>query len=243
MSKQPRKTEVVKKNLKQFNDAIKNFNKRLQNANKKGNITQRTYKTLLIDKDKKDFYRENIYTKRQFNKFIKQLEKATSKTLQKSTRQISKIGVELNKLAETRYEKILLKQAVEETNRLSRKGETIYQDIILNVKQENYQKALNRLSKIDIETTGKRERYIENFKRKYKEVFGKSIDEKFKKMTISQIKEIAKIPNMMNLLYEADSDPFASKSETKKRIDELFEEKRAKIMGKDDEDTIDINEL
>ena len=158
MSKKIFKTEIIKRNLKTFNKEVDNFNKRLKKVYKSKNIPANSYKTLIIDKDKKDFFRANIYTKKQFKKFVNNLKMATSKTL-KAGRDYRSLGTILNDLASTTYEKKILKQQLKNEELLNKTFGTSYKDIMVNValesdkgkQRQRYNKLFNRLLKINFE--------------------------------------------------------------------------------------------
>lgn len=244
MAKQVKKTKIIKDNLKAFNKAISSFNKRLKTANKKKYIDDRTYKMLLLDKQKKDFYRQTIYTKKQFNSFINDLKKANKDTLKKSKKDYSKLGSDLNKLAKTKYEKMLLQKEIKKANELTQKGESIYKDLIFNINEKNYEKAFTRLQKMELETSNKQKIYVENFKKAYKEAFGKNIDKTLKELTPYQIQQLAKIPNIIRQMYDTEYDPFMSEEKRKEYIDKILKEVENLENGeKIDISSIDIEEL
>ena len=239
MAKRVKKTKIIKDNLKAFNKEITAFNKRLKNANKKKYIDDRTYKMLLIDKPKKDFYRQTIYTKRQFNNFINDLKKANQKTLKTAKKNYSRLGTELNKLAKTKYERMLLQKEIKKADNLRAKGDEIYKDIIFNINEKNYGKAFTRLQKMELETTNKERIYIENFKKAYKKAFGKNIEKTLKELTPYQIKQLAKVPNVIRQMYDTEYDPFMSDEQRKEYIDNLLKEAGDLEAG----EKIDINEI
>lgn len=246
MSKRVKKTKIIKENLKAFNKSISAFNKKLKNANKKKYIDDRTYKMLLIDKPKKDFYRETIYTKRQFNNFISDLKKANEKTLKPAKKDFSKLGSELNKLAKTKYERMLLQKEIKKANKLNEKGEEIYKDIILNVNEKNYEKAFSRLQKMELETSNKQQIYIDNFKKAYKEKFGKDVSKILDSLTPYQISQLAKVPNIMQMISPKgdEYDPFTSDETIKEYIDDIL--KKAENIENGEKiniSEIDIDEL
>ena len=198
MAKKIVKTNIIKSNLKRFNQEITAFNKRLKQAEKKGNISPDTYKMLMIDKDKKDFYRANIFNKRQFNKFINTLNKATPDTLKKG-RSVKKLGSIVNELAQTRYEKMILKQQLEKVNLLQQTFGQSYKDILMNVallenkkaKKESYNKLFNRYLKLDYEIPNKTARFKETFTRIYKERFG--VNPNLEGISVSVLDRLAKL--------------------------------------------------
>ena len=220
------KTEIIKRNLKTFNTEIDNFNKRLKKALKTKNISQNTYKTLIIDKDKKNFFRANVYTKKQFKKFISNLKMANAKTLKKG-RDYRSLGSNLNELATTSYEKKILKQQIKNEELLNKTFGTSYKDIIFNVALESdvskqkkqYEKLFNRLLKINYEIPNKERVFRERFKEIYKERFG--VEPNLKGITTKAMKKLARNPRFdLNLL----SDPTQDDVDVKDEFDTLLKQ-------------------
>ena len=152
MAKYIIKTKIIKDNLKSFNKEINSYNKRLKTAEKKGSINNKTYKMLMIDKDKKDFYRQNIFTKKQFKTFINTLKKANKNTL-KAGRNVKKLGSIINDLARTKYEKQILKQQLNKVN-LLKAGRNVKKlgSIINDLAQTKYEKQIlkQQLNKVNL---------------------------------------------------------------------------------------------
>lgn len=226
MAKKILKTNIIKQNLKTFNKQINAFNKRLKNAEKKGAINEKTYKMLLIDKDKKDFYRANIYTKKQFNSFVNNLKKANKQTLKKG-RDVKILGSIVNDLAPTRYEKIILKQQLKKVNLLKQTFGQNYKDILLNVatlenknnRQLSYEKLFNRYLKLDYDIPNKTQRFKDTLEKAYKERFGVKPD--LKNISMQVLHKLSKLKkfDLRNL-----SDPLVDTSIVKEEFDEMIED-------------------
>ena len=240
MAKYIIKTKIIKDNLKSFNKEINSYNKRLKTAEKKGSINNKTYKMLMIDKDKKDFYRQNIFTKKQFKTFINTLKKANKNTL-KAGRNVKKLGSIINDLARTKYEKQILKQQLNKVNLLKETFGVSYKDILMNVatienKQNRnlaYDKLFNRFLKIDYDIPNKVRRFKEILEKEYKERFG--VLPNLKGVSMSKIHRLSKLKkfDLRNL-----SDPLIDTSLVKAEFDEMIDDSRKNKF----EDIEDIDE-
>ena len=224
MSKKIFKTEIIKRNLKTFNKEVDKFNKRLKKAYKSKNIPANSYKTLIIDKDKKDFFRANIYTKKQFKKFVNNLKMATSKTL-KAGKDYRSLGTILNDLATKKKKKKILKQQLKNEELLNKTFGTSYKDIMVNValesdkgkQRQRYDKLFNRLLKINYEMPNKDRVFKQRFIEIYKERFG--VEPNLKGITIKAMRRLARNPRFdLNLL----SDPTQDDVDVKEEFDELL---------------------
>ena len=229
---------------KELNKQISVFNNKLIKALKKGNIDKNTYTALLIDKPKKDYYREMIYTKKQFNFFKNTLKKANEKTLKITKRQFKNIGENLNELAKTAFEKKILQQQLKKQKYLKDTFGHRFSDYIMDVAikndKEKYYKLFNRILKMDYEVENKDKRYIENWKKAYKQRFGKRPKYQIDDPRI--IKEMLKNPN---LAIDNFYDPFKKDPEVKEDVDTNIKEikKQLKKGGYVDDDEINIDEL
>ena len=232
MAKSIIKTKIIKDNLKSFNKEINSFNKRLKTAEKKGTINNKTYKMLMIDKDKKDFYRQNIFTKKQFKTFINTLKKANKNTL-KAGRDVKKLGSIINDLAQTKYEKQILKQQLNKVNLLKETFGVGYKDILMNVatmenKQNRnlaYDKLFNRFLKIDYDIPNKTRRYKEIFIKTYKDRFG--IEPDLKNVSMAGIHKISKLKKLdLRNLSDETQDATIVKAE----VDEILENAKKGIF-------------
>ena len=222
------KTQLIKRNLKKFNSEVNSFNKRLKKALKKKNISETTYKTLIIDKDKKDFYKQSIFTKQEFNKFVSELKLANEKTLKQSTRNYKSLG-NFNELAQTTYEKKILSKRIKNEKDLESTFGTDYSDVLVDVAmgdKEKYRKAFKRLQSGYLIQDKKTRVFKETFKRLYKERFGKE-NKKIDRLTKNQIENLSHNPAFnLNLisppLNQDDEDEY--EKELKDNFDTLINE-------------------
>jgi len=222
------KTQLIKRNLKKFNSEVNSFNKRLKKALKKKNISETTYKTLIIDKDKKDFYKQSIFTKQEFNKFVSELKLANEKTLKQSTRNYKSLG-NFNELAQTTYEKKILSKRIKNEKDLESTFGTDYSDVLVDVAmgdKEKYRKAFRRLQSGYLIQDKKTRVFKETFKRLYKERFGKE-NKKIDRLTKNQIDNLSHNPAFnLNLispsLNQDDEDEY--EKELKDNFDTLINE-------------------
>lgn len=190
------KTQIIKRNLKSFNKNVANFNKRLKKAYKKNNITESTYKTLVIDKDKKNFYKQSIFTKNDFKKFVSELKLANDKTLKKSNKNFKSIGKSFNELAFSDYEKKILSKRLKNEKDLEATFGVDYNDILVDVAmgdKEKYRRAFKRLTTGYLIKDKKTYVFKETLKRLYKERFGKE-NKKIDKLTKEQITNLSNNP-------------------------------------------------
>ena len=240
---------MSKFNTRKFNKDVSAFNNRLKKALKKGNINKDTYKALLIDKPAKDFYRKTIKNKKDLTKFSSLLKKANADTLKPSKREFSKIGDNFNNLAKTRYEKIILKEQLQKNKYLKETFGHKYSDYIIDKaykidnkkgNTEEYYKLFNRLKNMDFEVDSRDKRYVDNWKKAYKERFGKSPRIHIDDPRI--IKEMLKNPN---LAIDNFYDPFSNDKELEEDVKRNIKEIKDKIKkGQyEDDDNIDIDEL
>lgn len=222
------KTEVVKRNLKKFNNEINNFNKRLKKSLKKNNISEATYKTLIIDKDKKDFYRQSIFTKQEFNKFVSELKLANEKTLKQSNKTYKNLG-NLNELAQTIYEKKILKKRLKNEKDLESTFGTDYKDVLVDVamgNKEKYRRAFKRLQSGYLIQDKRTRVFKETLKRLYKERFGKE-NKKIDRLTKQQLTNLSFNPAFNLNLISPNLNPDEGdeyEQELKEGFDTLIDE-------------------
>ncbi len=221
------KTQVIKRNLKKFNDEVNNFNKRLKKAYKKNNINESTYKTLIIDKDKKDFLKASIFTKNEFNKFVSELKLANEKTLKKSTKKYKTLG-NLNELAYTTYEKKILNKRLKSEKDLEATFGVDYNDVLVDIAmgdKEKYRKAFKRLETGYLIPDKKTRVFKETLKRLYKERFGKE-NKKIDRLTKNQIKNLSYNPafNLNLISPELDGGDDEYEQELQDQFDTLIDE-------------------
>lgn len=241
MANRIKKTKIIKENLKAFNREIEAFNKRLKTAEKKEAIDNKTYKMLMIDKDKKDFYRANIFNKRQFKQFISNLKKGNKETFKKG-RDVKKLGSIVNELAQTKYEKMILKQQLNKTKLLESTFGQQYKDILINVatnesktkRIEAYDKLFNRYLKMDYDIPNKASRYLKTLEEWYEKRFGTKADTKG--LTLKDIEKLSKLATFDLKLI---SDPTQNERDVKDQFDELLKNAKKGVFKEWDEE---INE-
>ena len=164
---------------------------------------------MIIDKDKKDFYKQSIFTKQEFNKFVSELKLANEKTLKQSTRNYKSLG-NFNELAQTTYEKKILSKRIKNENDLESTFGTDYSDVLVDVAmgdKEKYRKAFKRLQSGYLIQDKRTRVFKETFKRLYKERFGKE-NKKIDRLTKNQIENLSHNPafnlNLISPTFEQD---------------------------------------
>lgn len=221
------KTDLIKRNLKKFNKEVDNFNKRLKNAYKKKAINESTYKTLIIDKDKKDFYKQSIFTKNEFKKFVSELRLANENTLKKSSKNYKSIGDNFNELALTDYEKKILSKRLNNEKDLESTFGTDYADVLTDVAigdKEKYRKAFRRLTSGYLIKDKKTRVFKETLKRLYKERFGKE-NKKIDRLSKQQITNLSYNPAFnLNLISPDSYGDDEYEQELQKGFDDLINE-------------------
>lgn len=228
MKKRGKKIEFKLKgaDLKKFNNAIKNFNNRVKKAFNDKKINKRSYKTLIIDKDTKDFYKRNILAKKDFNSFIKDLEKANKNTLRpkKGGKNLGMIG---NQFEVSKYESDMYFKNLKKAGRFAEVTGIDYTDIAVNVKPTNYERTYKRLVGLKYQVRGIEQRYIENFKRAYRKTFNKEFEYD---LTYNQYRWLVdKNPDFsISWIY----DDLQETETREKRIDELVKKAQKKKFTK-----------
>lgn len=219
----PKNTPIIKKNLKHFNKIIKDYNNRIVKAYDEGNISKSSYKTLILDKDRQDFYKHNIYTEKQYKSFVSELNKANEKTLKPSSK---KIGFLENAFDVSRYEKSIYDKQMKKDSKLVSTYGLDYTDIAVNVKQKDFDKVFNRLRKMDLTLDNADRRYVDNFKSAYKKRFGVELKVK---ITRAMIKELLNNPNFD---ITSISDQFLEDEDVRKAVDKALKEARENAKNK-----------
>lgn len=219
--------------IKKINKEISVFNNKLKKAVKKGIIDKSTYQALLIDKPQKDFYRKTIYTKKQFNKFKTLLRKLDNKSLKPSKRNFKSISENFNELAQTRFEKQIIKEQLKKTKYLKDTFGHHYNDYIMGVamdtNKDKYYKFLKRIIKMEFDIDSIEQRYIDNWEKVYKQRFGHKPPIAIKDPQI--IREMLKRPNL-SIDYIYTPDPYAEDNAEEQEIIDNLKELRKMVKNR-----------
>lgn len=234
IKKKIQSTDIVKKNAKTFVKEINSFNKRLKNAMEKHAISKNTYATLMIDKDKRDFFKANIFTKKQFKEFVGNLKSANSKTLK-----ASKKGIGTNFLQVSKYERKLYMQQFKYLQEYDKIYDVDYSDMAINVSKRNIEKVFERLQKAKYITQNKSIRFRINMKKAIDNIFGenkktKEIKEKLDKLNDKQLQDMLDSnPNIRIEMVYDDKINLDTRIEVLQRgLDEELAKKKGKKKSK-----------
>jgi len=216
-------TSIIKNNLKRFEKVVKDYNERVKKAYNEGNISDSSYKTLIIDKDRKDFYKHNIYTKKQFENFVSELKNANEQTLKPAR---NKVGFLETAFEVSRYEKKIYDKQLKKDSKLASTFGLDYSDIAVNVKQQDFNKVFNRLRRMDLQLDNRDRVFVDNFKNAYKKRFGKDLKVN---ITKDMIKELLKNPNFD--LHNV-SDPYLEDEDLREEIEKALKEAKENTQKK-----------